>query len=738
MKNILFLVLLFTLSFTIQANAQRHPKSYEYQGVISAPPAIQTVLLPAVNADSLKQDDTLRKKENRVGIRQSVSINPELQGTVDELPDGGRLWRMRFVSPGASTHSFLFSTFHLAEGVEMWVYGEDGDFEVQGPFTSKNNKLYRRFTVGSTFGSIHIIEVYEPPSAIHLSELLLSSVYQGYRGSTIPPPPDNNQFTSHNQKDKNIQRDWGSTAAGAICNPNVNCPYGKDWCREKKAVCHIEQYEEEESVCTGTLVNNTANDKKPYILSAWHCLIISHDLNCTLSSDELSQVEDWVFVFNWWSNRNEDCADPGTKLQATANVGGKQYHGAEIKAKYRQTDMLLLEVVPEGNEDLSGNSLDFYFAGWSRSTTTPLSGTNLHHPQGDIMKIAQCTTSAHIHNYGQGSDCSTDNLDNSIWPSSSNFWDFVWDIGHNENRSSGSAVFDESHRVRGQLSSIDDKFCEEHPQSARFGKFDLSWEGDGTNSYSRLKDWLDPLSIDPPDWAGISSDIFLYNHSTGSETKYLDITDPVPVARYYATTSLTLEGGKDWTNPSDVPTSAAVNQPFEFSKDTGGDVSAGRRIDLKQCLIVLERDYHESRVRFYIADPQCETGVQDTPQGFPVFPVVASDPTPSSGTCVRTYGRKEGSPREKLSDQPFKNTTITADEVLRVVPNPASTYLTILGLDGTGAKIQVFNTIGIPLLEQDIIGKNPAINIEGLANGTYFLRVEKSGRIVIKPFMVIK
>jgi len=143
MKNIQILVVLYSFFCTIVSFGQSHPRSKDYSGIITPTSEIQTILLPAVNGDSLMQADITLGYENRAGIRKDVSVNPELQGTVDNLPDGGRLWRMRFVSLGAITHSFLFPNFHLAQGTEMWVYAEDNDFAVKGPFTCSINNTFK-------------------------------------------------------------------------------------------------------------------------------------------------------------------------------------------------------------------------------------------------------------------------------------------------------------------------------------------------------------------------------------------------------------------------------------------------------------------------------------------------------------------------------------------------------------------------------------------------------------------
>ena len=52
---------------------------------------------------------------------------------------------------------------------------------------------------------------------------------------------------------------------------NINCEEGEAWQTEKNGVCQmtlpIGNYI---YICSGALVNNTAEDLKPYILSALH------------------------------------------------------------------------------------------------------------------------------------------------------------------------------------------------------------------------------------------------------------------------------------------------------------------------------------------------------------------------------------------------------------------------------------------------------------------------------------
>ena len=73
-----------------------------------------------------------------------------------------------------------------------------------------------------------------------------------------------------------VQEAPGADFSGA-CEVNINCEEGADWQEQKKGVIQMIQYirnkegEGGSYICTASLVNNTARDKKPYVLSAFHC-----------------------------------------------------------------------------------------------------------------------------------------------------------------------------------------------------------------------------------------------------------------------------------------------------------------------------------------------------------------------------------------------------------------------------------------------------------------------------------
>jgi hypothetical protein len=120
-----------------------------------------------------------------------------------------------------------------------------------------------------------------------------------------------------------------------------------------------------------------------------------------------------------------------------------------------------------------------YFAGWNNADAAPSSTVSIHHPSGDIKKIAFDDAPA-ISSQGMGST------------EANSTWTVEWDRNTTtEGGSSGSPLFDQNHRIIGQLWG-GGASCSNLSSPDYYGRVHSSWEPANSNSTNQLKFWLDP------------------------------------------------------------------------------------------------------------------------------------------------------------------------------------------------------------------------------------------------------
>lgn len=308
-----------------------------------------------------------------------------------------------------------------------------------GALTSANNQPDRKLGTGLIGGDYVVLEYYEPAFVRGQGQLEVGKATHGYK----------DPFTIFS---------WGDSD---VCEMNVNCPMGAPWQSEKRAVARII---DNGDLCTGSLINNVMQDGKPYFLTANHCF------NNASST--------WVFSFNWES---PTCTTPSTPIAETQTLTG-----SILRARNAFSDFLLLELTSKPPAEFNP-----YFVGWNRLDVPALNSTFIHHPAGDIKKISFDSQEATHSGYNGAPN------DSSHWRVGN--YEFATTT---EGGSSGCAMFDQNHRLVGQLHG-GPASCT-NISSDYYGKISKSWEGGGTAA-TRLRDWLDP---------------------TGSGVAFLDAFDP--------------------------------------------------------------------------------------------------------------------------------------------------------------------------------------------------------------------
>jgi len=273
--------------------------------------------MASINAED-EVVDQYKETPYRFGFDFDVNYNLFDYASETTRKNGDKIYRMGIHCPKATSVNFLFGDFYLPEGGEVFIWNEDRS-EFLGAFTHENNKAYGSLAVGLLHDDKIVIEYIEPSEVAGLAQLRVSQISHGYR-------PVLNKW----------EEEKGPFGTSGSCNMNVNCADGNDWQQEKRGVALI--VSGGNAQCTGSLINNTAQDGAPYFLTAAHC-----DGNET----------NWVFYFN---HEYEGCDNSG------AAPTNQSVSGASQEASTDPSDahlLLLSEEVP--------SEYDPYFNGWDNS-----------------------------------------------------------------------------------------------------------------------------------------------------------------------------------------------------------------------------------------------------------------------------------------------------------------------------------------------------------------------------------
>lgn len=383
----------------------------------------------------------------RVGIVQHCEI--DVVKSARHITDAnGEHYVLSVSSPEATFVSLNFGQYELAEGAELFIYNQEGDV-VLGSFNAGDAKDDGTFYTQAIPGSSAYIE-YNVPAGVNPGRLVVTSMVHGYKDI----------FRSIS----GIYDDMAESMKGRLgnaegdCHFDVVCSEGDDWRQQIRSVVAINILGNWGSyMCTGALINNTRQDRTPYVLSAYHCQDLEDD-----------ELRGFTFYFLY---ETRTCG--GSRNSPT--LISKSITGADIRAKYSYSsgsDMLLLQL-----RDTVPFSYKPFFAGWDRNAVSnPAPGACIHHPGGDVKKI---------------SIPKRINVDYYY----SKFYEVHWYTGSEnkgvtEQGSSGSPLFNADKRIIGQLWA-GTSYCDQPEGTDDYGRVSVSWNGNNTTS-GRLSVWLDP------------------------------------------------------------------------------------------------------------------------------------------------------------------------------------------------------------------------------------------------------
>ena len=372
-----------------------------------------------------------------VGDRYASRLSLTRDGEKQVLPDGSTVYRLGFRAEKAVFMDLSFERFHLPEGGYAYLYNPQTG-EQLGPYLPENIQDSLGFSTGLLEGDRVVLLCHLPAGTDSAADVRLHCVIAGQKAffNTDETPP---------------------------CLINTACSEADPYrdIVQSVVLLYMEGY-----LCSGTLVNNSAQDATPYILSAAHCM----------ENIGNPHYGSWKFYFNIASR------------SCTSNNDGPQLYdrdlqvltGCQLVAKGNNSDFMLLKLnqkIPE--------SFRAYFSGWDRRNSPPQKGVaGIHHPMGDYKKISLSSQVP-----------TTDDCESIGYPRQA-FWTFFWTQGMAFQGSSGSGLFNrESKRLIGTLTAINNVGCTTSVDRRLnwYGKLSYHWFANNEdNEKEQLRPWLDP------------------------------------------------------------------------------------------------------------------------------------------------------------------------------------------------------------------------------------------------------
>lgn len=427
------------------------PFSYELPKLKKSPPkvTIEKPDLTFVLKDDIYRDSF--KYPPRDAVVVDVDLNMEEHGKWTKLENGDRIWRLEIEIPEAVSLELFYENFYLPTGAKLFLFDPQQTMHI-GAFTEINNKPRNRFASDAIDGASTVLEYFEPENVAGQGSMTISGV--GYK-----------------------YRDLRSLGGSQHCEVDVNCSEGESWLNEINATMRIRtKVGSELGWCTATLMNNTDQNCRPFILTALHC-----GLNTNDSQSSTADYDAYKFYFKFQTpgcdsgNASAAATITGCDLRADSNDDG----GAS------GSDFMLLEL-----QEQIPASYNPFWAGWnSASVSTSGGGVCIHHPAADVKKIS--TYSNTLQSASWQPPSSQNNHWRVFWIETENGW------GVTEGGSSGSGIFDVNHRLVGTLTG-GSSFCEGvNPPNGPddpdlFGKLNRHFTSNPNPSSEKLKVWLDP------------------------------------------------------------------------------------------------------------------------------------------------------------------------------------------------------------------------------------------------------
>lgn len=422
------------------------PPSFNYPSTLrSAIPAYQAEV--DLDVERLVWEDSIMKRNGnipRIAVDVSVDVDIRHTGKWTVLPDSTRIWQQTVIAEDAAGMIISYEDFYIPEGGKLFIYNEDKT-QVLGAYTNATYPEGGDFATEPVWGSSFTLEYVASMIADEEPRLVIKDIGYIYRLSECAG------------KDTCVP----GLNTSASCQTNINCWQGDNWQNQKRGVVLllIKLYRQW-NACSGSLINNTAQDGKPYVLTASHCFDQSADV----------QYNKLIVCFNYefpgCENRliaPEYKSLVGvTKLVYNSRIGG--------------SDTFLFQINSNVPEEWHP-----YYNGWDRSNNAATSGAVIHHPNYDVKKITRFDKTITSTTFTESGKKGAEN----------GYWQVIYDgVSVTEGGSSGSPLFNQNGLIIGTLTG-GSSYCYNLYGPDVYGKLWYAWD---QYAGDHLKTYLDPLN----------------------------------------------------------------------------------------------------------------------------------------------------------------------------------------------------------------------------------------------------
>lgn len=381
----------------------------------------------------------------------SLKINADTVGTWS-TGTKENIWKLDIEVPKAKGFFLGFDDFYLPDGTQLFVYNKDNIDADAIVYKHEDNPLGGAYSIENLTGDNVVLEYVAPYNITESPRLVLSGL--GYK-----------------YIDNKGDYLTGFNLPANSCMINVICPEADQWQDQKKGVLQLRMLKSDGDtyMCSGTLINNTANDATPYVLTAYHCFE-------NMTRDQINKNTEFIFEY--------ESATCQTKDRPTY----KYHKGSEVlvlSALIGGSDGALLKI-----DQPLPNNWDVYFNGWSRENKAPLTGSIIHHPAGDVKKITFYNKPLITGKWSSNSPDGT-------------HWIATYSSGATAGGSSGSPIFNQAGLVTGTLTGGESN-CNKPALSDWYGKLYFHWDQDN-DANQHMDKYLDPGNTGVTKLAGLKN-----------------------------------------------------------------------------------------------------------------------------------------------------------------------------------------------------------------------------------------